>query len=107
MKQIDLEGVLFSQVVNILRSVKKAKITKKPLVKDKDQNIQYCVDSDLIKYKYKTQPIDATEDAKIGKNQVQKNQTHNIISKDSLGDHNIVLILILTVLKITLYDKGV
>ena len=54
------------------------------------------MDSDLVKDNDKTQHSETTEYAKKGKNQVQKNQNHNIIFKDSLQDHNIGFILILT-----------
>ena len=40
--------------------------------------------------------IETTEYEKKGKNQVQNNQNHSIIFKDSLQDHNIVFILILS-----------
>ena len=43
--------------------------------------------------------IETTEYEKKGKNQVQNNQDHSIIFKDSLQDHNIVFILILSWLK--------
>ena len=57
------------------------------------------MDSALVKYNNKTQHSETTEDAKKGKNQVHKNQNHNIIFKDSLKYQNIGLILILTRLK--------
>ena len=57
------------------------------------------MDSDLVKDNDKTQHSETTEYAKKGKNQVQKNQNHNIIFKDSLQDHNIGFILILKGLK--------
>ena len=60
------------------------------------------MDSDLVKEKDNAQPSESTEDTKKGKIQVQKNQNHNIIFKDSLQDHNICLILIMTRLKTTL-----
>ena len=53
----------------------------------------------LTKDNYKTHHSETAEDAKKGKNQVQKNQNYNFMFKDNLQDHNIGLILILTVLK--------
>ena len=54
------------------------------------------IDIDLVKDNYSTQPSEKLKIPKPPKKQVQKNQNHNIISKDSLQDHNIGLILILT-----------
>ena len=88
---------------------------KEILVEDKDHNSSNEVidknedgnymDSALVKDKYNTCPSGATVYTKKRKNQAQKNQNHNIIFKDSLQNHNISLILILTGLE-NIYDKG-
>ena len=57
------------------------------------------IDIDLVKDNYSTQPSEKLKIPKPPKKQVQKNQNHNIIFKESLQDHKIGLILILTVLK--------
>ena len=99
----------------IRSSIHNTKVLKEPLVEEKYQNNYSSVndqnedrnymDSDSVKEKYNTHPIEATEYTKQRKNQVHKNQNHNIIFKDSLKYHNIGLILILTGLKITLLQR--
>ena len=57
-------------------------------------------DSALVKDNDNTQPCERTEETKKGeKKWAQKNQNHNTIFKESPQDHNIGLILILTILK--------
>ena len=60
------------------------------------------MDCDLVIDEDNTCLSEGTEDTKKGKNKVQVNQNHNIIFKESIQDHNIGLILILTGLKTTL-----
>ena len=57
------------------------------------------MDSDFVKDKYKTRPSEATEETKKEKNPKSHNQRINF--KDILKNHNVLLILKLTELKIT------
>ena len=62
------------------------------------------IDSGLVKDKEKTRPSEATDDIKKRVKQVSKIQTQCINFKDSLQDHNSGLVLILTGLKISLWQ---
>ena len=70
----NLEGGFYSQVVRIRLSIQKNKVVKEHLVEDKYHNNENeintqnedgnYIDSDLVKYKEKTQLIESTEDTK-------------------------------------------
>ena len=65
---------MYSQVERIRSSIKKTKVAKQQKAEDEDQNTEneintkneYLNDTDsvLVKYKDKTQPIEATRDTK-------------------------------------------
>ena len=91
--------------MKIRRSIQKTKVLKEPLVEEEDRNNDNEIntqneygngmDSALVKYNDKIEPSETTRYAKKG-GKGQKIQKHNIIFIDSLQDHNIGLILILT-----------